>query len=133
MTSATNPRTEGTVERATDASQFVQHLFLKVDPQWRRLAPPTPVPGREEFAEAVAAAAPEVTTHAYSTLGLKAGAELMVWWKSDGPEAPQETLATLLCTGLRRYCEVAHTLWGLTRPSMYTKRRTAQEQSIDEP
>src|SRR5688500_5128660 len=135
MTSVTNdPRTEHTVaESTTEASQFVQYLFLKVDPQWRRLDAETRVRGRAEFSDAVAGASPAVTTYAYSTLGLRAGAELLLWWKSDGPSALQETLASVLCTGLGRYCEVAYTLWGLTRPSIYTKRRTTQEQAIDEP
>lgn len=134
MTSVTNdPRTETVAEPTAEASQFVQYLFLKVDPQWRRLDAETRVRGRAEFAEAVAGASPAVTTYAYSTLGLRAGAELLLWWKSDGPSALQETLASVLCTGLGRYCEVAYTLWGLTRPSIYTKRRTTQEQAIDEP
>lgn len=119
-------------EAAPVASQFVQYLFLKVDPQWRRLAAPARESGRAGFADAIAAAAPGITTHAYSTLGLKTGAELMLWWKSADPVVVQDALGGLLSTGLGRYCEIAHTLWGLTRPSMYTKRRTVQEQAVDE-
>jgi chlorite dismutase len=121
------------VDEATPvASQFVQYLFLKVDPQWRRLDASTRASGRAEFAGAVSDAAPGITTHAYSTLGLKAGAELMLWWKSGDAVRVQDTLAALLGTGLGRYCEIAHSLWGLTRPSIYTKRRTTQEQAVDE-
>lgn len=121
------------VEETTPvASQFVQYLFLSVDPQWRRLDHATRAAGRAEFIEAIAAASPDVTTHAYSTLGLKTGAQLMLWWKSAEAVTVQDTLGTLLSTGLGRYCEIAHSLWGLTRPSIYTKRRTAQEQAIDE-
>ena len=120
-------------ERAAQDGQFVQYLFLKVDPAWRRLDAATRERGRAELAAAVEGAAPAVTAHAYSTLGLKAGAELMLWWRSDAPEAVQSALASILCTGLGSYCEVAYTLWGLTRPSIYTKRRTAQEQALDEP
>src|SRR5512143_888926 len=121
------------VEEATPvASQFVQYVFLSVDPQWRRLDQATRAAGRAEFTEAIAAASPDVTTHAYSTLGLKTGAQLMLWWKSADAVTVQDTLGTLLSTGLGRYCEIAHSLWGLTRPSIYTKRRTAQEQAIDE-
>lgn len=134
MTSGmSDPRTAESPEGQTEASQFVQYLFLKVDPAWRRLDAETRVRGRAELAGAIADASPAVTTHAYSTLGLRAGAELLLWWKSDGPAALQETLAKVLCTGLGRYCDVAYTLWGLTRTSMYTKRRTAQEHAIDEP
>jgi chlorite dismutase len=127
------PAPEGRVEEATPvASQFVQYLFLKVDSQWRRLDAATREAGRAGFEEVIAAAAPDVTTHAYSTLGLKADAQLMLWWKSDNAITVQDTLGALLSTGLGRYCEIAHSLWGLTRPSIYTKRRTTQEQAIDE-
>lgn len=129
----TNPLAEaGSAEVAAERSQFVQYLFLRVDPHWRRLDADMRERGRREFAEVVCGAAPGVTTYAYSTLGLKADAELMLWWKTDGAERAQETLGALLRTGLGRYCEVTHSLWGITRPSIYTKRRTAQEQAIDE-
>jgi chlorite dismutase len=105
---------------------------LKIDPQWRRLDDETRLSGRDEFAAVIRGAAPDVSTFAYSTLGLKRDTELMLWWKTDAPDRMQDTLAALLRTGLGRYCEVAHSLWGLTRPSIYTKRRTAQEQALDE-
>ena len=118
------------VETAPVVSQFVQYLFLKVDPQWRRLDAATRAAGRAEFAAAVSKTGPAITTHAYSTLGLKTGAELMLWWKSADAVHAQDALASLLGTGLGRYCEIAHSLWGLTRPSLYTKRRTTQASFI---
>ena len=121
-----------TEEAAPPASQFVQYLFLRVDPHWRRLPEHERTDGRTEFAEVIAEVAPTITTHAYSTLGLKTGAQLMLWWKSDDAVTVQNTLGALLSTGLGRYCEIAHSLWGLTRPSIYTKRRTMQEHAIDE-
>jgi len=115
------------------ATSFVEYLFLKVDPLWRRLPAAVREEGRTEFAGVLRAAERTVTAHAYSTLGLKAGAELLLWWRAERPEAIQETLSALLLTGLGSYCQVAYTLFGLTRPSTYTKRRTAQEQALDEP
>ncbi|HEU4828529.1 MAG TPA: chlorite dismutase family protein [Gemmatimonadales bacterium] len=120
-------------EPAAAAPRFVQYLFLRTDPLWRRLPAAERDAGRNEFAAAIAKAAPRVTTHAYSTLGLKTGAELLLWWHADSAEVVQETLGALLQTGLGRYCEVAHSLFGLTRPSIYTKQRTAQEQALYEP
>ena len=52
--------------------------------------------------------------------------------RAPTPSTVQDTLGALLATGLGRYCEIAHSLWGLTRPSIYTKRRTTQEQALDE-
>ncbi|MCY0725879.1 chlorite dismutase family protein, partial [Klebsiella pneumoniae] len=44
----------------------------------------------------------------------------------------QEMLAQLLQTGLGRYLQVTYSLFGMTRPSTYTRRRTVQEQAVDE-
>lgn len=111
-------------------SQFVQYLFLSIDRQWRRLDEDVRKRGQDEFAAVIRAAAPGVSTFSYTTLGLKAGAELMLWWMTDTPEHMQSTLSALLRTGLGRYCDVAYSLWGFTRPSIYTKRHTAQEQAL---
>ena len=112
--------------------QFVQYLFLKVDAGWRRLERDAREAGRREFAEALRAA-PDVTAYTYNTLGLKVGSELMLWWKAASPEPVQRLTSALLQTGLGRPCEIAQSLWGFTRPSLYTKKRTTQEQAIDEP
>src|SRR6185436_12527054 len=92
-------------ETAPVASQFVQYLFLRVDSSWRRLDSATQARGRAEFEQVVAEAAPGITTHAYSTLGLKADAQLMLWWKTANAIIVQDTLGALLATGLGRYCE----------------------------
>ena len=115
-----------------EQAQFVEYLFLQADPQWRRLPADVRRRGRDEFAAVIAGAAPVVTTFAYSTVGLKANADLLLWWKSYTPEAIQETLAALLQTGLGQYLSVSSLLFGLTRPSQYTKRHTTQEQALDE-
>ena len=131
-TTLTAPAAEPTAAPETTTS-FVEYLFLRVDPLWRRLPAAEREQGRREFADVVRAAEPEVTTHAYSTLGLKTGAELLLWWRADRAEQIQDVLSRLLLTGLGSYCTIAYTLFGLTRPSVYTKRRTAQEQALDEP
>jgi chlorite dismutase len=114
------------------ATTFVEYLFLRVDPAWRRLSAVERARGRGEFAEVVRDACPTITTHTYSTLGFKASADLLLWWRADRAEMIQDTLSALLLTGFGSYCQVAHTLFGLTRPSTYTKRRTVQEQALDE-
>lgn len=114
-----------------DESRFVQYLTLRVDPQWRRLDAATRAAGRDEFVRAVCGAK-GVETFTYSTLGLKAGTDMLLWWKASAPDVVQELTGSLLQTGMGRYCEIAHSLWGITRPSVYTKKRSVQEQAIDE-
>ena len=69
----------GPADAPEAASQFVQYLFLKVDPLWRRLDAAERQRGREAFARVITDAAPGLTAFAYNTLGLKVGAELMLW------------------------------------------------------
>ena len=114
-----------------ESRQFVQYLFFKTDPLWRRLPAEQRREGRREFA-AVAEDAPGIATYGYSTLGLKASADLMLWRKALDPAVLQENLSALLQTGLGQYLSVSTILFGLTQPSQYTRRRTAQEQALDE-
>lgn len=123
----------GTGTSEESRAQFVQYLFLKVDPQWRRVSATERAAGRAEFARAVSDARGDVTTYGYSTLGLKVGAEILLWWKAASPEATQQLISRVLQTGLGRYCEISHSLWGFTRPSLYTKKRSAQEHALDAP
>ena len=116
----------------TEPQRFVQYVFFRLDPAWRRLEPTARAEARAEFA-AVLGEAKDVTAYAYSTIGLKAGTDFMLWWNATSIETLQETLARLLCTRLGTYCEVSYLLWGITRPSLYTKRRTTQEQALDLP
>lgn len=132
MTSTITAPREALVDDDKPTSQFVQYLMLRVHPEWRRFNAAVRSRDRAEFAKTISDASSDVTSHAYSTLGLKAGAEMLLWWKAATPDRAQELTGALLRTSFGRYCEIAHSLWGITRPSVYTKRRTSQEQAIDE-
>jgi len=114
-----------------EAPRFVQYIFFKLDPAWRRLSEDERTRGRCEFARVVEQTA-GVKTFSYSTLGLKVDSDLMLWRIADSLDDLQEILAQLLQTGLGRYLQVTYSLFGMTRPSTYTKRRTTQEQAVDE-
>ncbi|HWQ14354.1 MAG TPA: chlorite dismutase family protein [Roseiflexaceae bacterium] len=115
----------------TAAPYFVQYTAFKVDPAWRRLPREARADGREAFARAVEERAPQIATWAYSTIGMKAGADLLLWRRGADVKAMQEMTARLLQTGLGVYSEITYQLWGFTRPSSYTRRPTTQEQAVD--
>jgi chlorite dismutase len=125
---ANDQSAESTIE---EAPRFVQYTFLKLDPAWRRLSEDERERGRREFARVIEQAG-DIRTFSYSTLGLKVGADLMLWRIADSLDELQEMHAQLLNTGLGRYLELAHSFFGMTRPSTYTRRRTTQEQAVDE-
>lgn len=114
-----------------EAPRFIQYLFFKADPLWRRLSEEERTQGKKEFDQVVEGTA-AVQTFAYSTLGMKVDADFMLWRTAASLDVLQDMLGQLLQTGLGKYLQTTHSLFGMTRPSVYTKRRTAQEQAVDE-
>ena len=76
---------------------FVQYLTFKTDFAWRRLPDAERKRGRAEFAQELERA-DGIKTYAYSTLGMKADADLFLWRMSDSPDSLQESLSRLLLT-----------------------------------
>lgn len=116
-----------------ERGELVRYLMFQPDALWRRLPHADREKGRRELSEVIANGPSEIVTHAYSTLGLKADASLLFWQKGGTPELQQDMLARMLQTGMGQYLQVTQILFGLTRPSVYTKKRTVQEQALDEP
>ncbi len=111
--------------------RFVQYLTFRADRAWRRLEEQTRCEGRAEFVDELTRAG-DMTTYAYSTLGLKQDAGLLLWRAASSPDPLQDSLNRLLLTGLGRYLDVTHSFIGLIRPSNYVRRQTTQEQAIFE-
>jgi chlorite dismutase len=128
---ATSEAKTTTFEESKTQPLIVQYTCFKADPAWRRLPAEVRERGREEFARCVEEIAPEITTYPYSTIALKTTSDLLLWRKGTDPKRMQEMTSELLQTGLGQYLEITTNLWGFTRPSTYTKRRTTQEQAID--
>ena len=103
-------------------------LALGVDPRWRRLDQDLRSCGFRELASELADG--EVRTHAYSTVGLEAGADLLLWSLAPSLDLLQERAAAVLRTGLGTWAEVRHSFLGIVQPSQYVKRPTPQEQSL---
>lgn len=118
------------------ANVFVQYLVLQAQPAWRHLPAAEREAGRAAFARHIETAAEgkaQVTTYAYATLGLKAGTELLLWRLASSPEALQESLSSLLLTGMGAYLDLRLAMTGMTRPSTYVRKPTTQEQAVLEP
>ena len=117
---------------ATGDERFVHAWLLKLDPAWRR----RPADDRQADIDAFCAAADRtlarLVQHSYSTIGLRAEGDILLWRMAERIEDVEETAADLLCSGLGQWLTPQISLLGLTRPSQYVKRPTAQEQSLFE-
>lgn len=110
--------------------RFVHALLLRLDPAWRHRAGDEQAAEIAAFCAAAERAERRVVQHAYSTIGLRADGDLFLWRLAERLEELEETAAELLAHGIGRWLSVSHSMIGLTRPSQYVKRPTAQEQSL---
>ena len=116
-----------TSDSAGTDDNCVQFVFFKLDASWRRQSAGARVEQKEEFLSALRATEAEVPTHSYSTLGLRADTDFMLWRASTGLECLEETLSDLLSTELGSFLTVSHSFFGLLRRSTYGRARTEQD------
>ncbi len=110
-------------------ARYVHALALGLDPEWRRQSREERCRSAEELCNAVAARS-EVTTFAYSMIGLKAGVDLLLWSLGPSLEALEAKNANLLRSGMGTWMTPRQSFLGIIRPSQYVKRPTPQEQSL---
>lgn len=110
--------------------RFVHAWLLRLDPAWRRRPMDERRADVDEFCSAAARAERRLAQHAYSTIGLRAEGDLLLWRLAESIEAIEETAADLLASGIGQSLVTAITMIGLTRSSQYVKQPTAQEQSL---
>ena len=110
--------------------RFVHAWLLRLDPAWRRRSAEERRGDLDAFCAAAGRAEKRVMQHAYSTIGLRAEGDLLLWRMAESIEMVEETAADLLASGIGRWLMPALSMIGLTRPSQYVKRPTTQEQSL---
>ena len=112
--------------------RFVHAWLLHLDPAWRRLDAVERRGDVDAFCEAIARTENRLTQHAYSTIGLRAEGEVLLWRMAERIEEIEQSAADMLASGIGRWLTPAISFVGLTRPSQYVKRPTTQEQSLFE-
>jgi chlorite dismutase len=110
--------------------RVVHAWHLRLDPAWRRLDVEERRSDIEAFCAAAARAEKRLLQLSYSTIGLRAEGELLLWRMADQIEDVEQSAADLLASGIGRWMTPALSMVGLTRPSQYVKRPTSQEQSL---
>jgi chlorite dismutase len=114
--------------RTMDSPLFVQYLFLSLDASWRRLPATERECATTELRSAIEGQE-GVTTYAYTTTGLKAGTDLLLWRTGYALDEIQSGTNLLLKTRLGAYLSVPYSYVGLVRPSTYVRRQAPQEQA----
>ncbi|MFZ1804714.1 MAG: chlorite dismutase family protein, partial [Nitrospira sp.] len=104
--------------------QYVNFVFYKVDPAWRRLPEDVRTQGKQEFLQAVEDYAGKVLVVPYSTIGIRGDCDFMLWRISYDLDLFQDMSAKILASGLGQYLSTPYSYLALTKRSVYVDHHT---------
>jgi chlorite dismutase len=99
---------------------FVKYAFLKVDPAWRRLDDAERARHKREFLAACEDFAAERLLRAFSLVGTRGDADMMLLTQATNLERIHEFHVVLAQSGLMKWCETPYSYLALTKPSEYS-------------
>ena len=100
--------------------QFVKYTFLKVDPAWRRLDPEERAAHKREVIAACEDFAAERLLRAFSLVGTRGDADLLLLSQAANLERIHEFHVVLAQSGLMAWAETSHSFLAMTKPSEYS-------------
>ncbi|MDP9401206.1 MAG: chlorite dismutase family protein [Actinomycetota bacterium] len=100
--------------------QFVKYSFLKLDPAWRRLDADLRAQHKAEFAAACADFAEDHLLRAFSLVGTRGDADLMLLAQAQNLERIHELHVVLAQSGLMGWATEPHSFLAMTKPSEYS-------------
>src|SRR3954453_13536045 len=99
---------------------FVKYTFLKVDPAWRRLEGEERAEHKREFIAACEDFAAERLLRAFSTVGTRGDADIMLLTQATNLERIHEFHVVLAQSGLMKWCSIPYSYLALTKESEYS-------------
>jgi chlorite dismutase len=106
--------------------QFVKYTFLKVDRAWRRLDDAERTQHKREFLAACEDFASERLLRAFSLVGTRGDADMMVLSQATNLERIHEFHVVLAQSGLMKWCETPYSYLAMTKPSEYSDESRLQ-------
>jgi chlorite dismutase len=100
--------------------QFVKYTFLKVDPAWRRLPDDERAAHKREFIAACEDYAAERLLRAFSLVGTRGDADLLVLTQASSLDHIHEFHVVLAQSGLFAWCHTPYSFLAMTKPSEYS-------------
>lgn len=99
---------------------FVKYTFLQVDPAWRRLPAEQRAADKQEFAAACADFAEDHLLRAFTLVGTRGDADLMLLSQAQNLDRIHELHVVLNQSGLMRWCSIPHSFLAMTKESEYS-------------
>ncbi|HSP13174.1 MAG TPA: chlorite dismutase family protein [Thermoanaerobaculia bacterium] len=129
MSTAAHPdtRTVPAPDAAT-ARQFVNFMFFRTDRAFRSASAETKAEAKREFAEIIQRYTRSMMILPYSTLGLKAGVDFMLWRIGYDLAPFQAMAADINRSILGRYLDVPNSYLAMTKHSQYVEEHVHEGQ-----
>ncbi len=99
--------------------QFLKYTFYRFKPGWRQLPAAERRAGVRELVDLAAAHAGRVELRSYSTTGLKADAEFLLWGIADDVEFLHDFGMDLVNTAAWPHLRITHSYLAMHKPSQY--------------
>src|SRR6059058_2554933 len=99
---------------------FVKYTFLKVDPAWRRLDPEERSRHKREVIAACEDFSQERLLRAFSLVGTRGDADLLLLSQAANLERIHEFHVVLAQSGLMAWCDTPYSFLAMTKPSEYS-------------
>src|SRR3990170_2464158 len=99
--------------------QVVKFTFFRVDPAWRRLPAEERERAKGELCAAVGSYGDRLLIRRYSLVGVRGGADFLLWQIGDRLEDAQELTTAVFSTAMGPYLSVPHSYLAMTRRSIY--------------
>ena len=126
-TTATETQTQSE-SRPAAARQFVNFIFFRVDRAYRALPAEEKTRARHELAEIITKYQGPMIVLPYSTVGLKAGVDFMLWRIGYDIEPFQRMVADINQSILGRYLDVPQSYFAMTKHSQYVDEHVHEGQ-----
>ncbi len=112
-------RPQGGPPAVAVARQFVSFSFYRLDPAFRRLPADEKIAAREEFVQLMTTRRPGLMCLTYSTLGMKADCDFLLWRISLNSDDFQAQSAAINKTKIGAYLTNPYSFLSMTKRSMY--------------
>jgi chlorite dismutase len=129
MTATTAPETQPA--RAAETAvrrQFVNFMFFRVDRAFRAQSAELKSEAKHEFAEVLGRYTSPMIVLPYSTVGLKAGVDFMLWRIGYDIEPFQQMAADINKSILGRWLDVPQSYFAMTKHSSYVEEHVHEAQ-----
>jgi chlorite dismutase len=100
---------------------FVKYTFLQVDRAWLRLDDAEREEHKREFIAACEDFAQDRLLRAFSTVGTRGDADLMILTQAENLERIHEFHVVLQQSGLMKWCTIPYSFLAMTKPSEYSE------------